>query len=558
MTGNQHPWLRDGEAVSKSEARTYTPVTLGSVEQLRALDGSSFWLVFILELDAQFVRKPSDTTTPDDGETTIRDANGQAWKIVQTQGGVEIHAAGLAEDRDEFDDEAPPFAYYATDEELLYVKNSATSADWSDGFAIKGPPGNDSTVPGPAGNDGADGTDPGILLNWDDGTTDADPGAGNIRADNADLSSATTLYISKTGRGGSDISAFLARLDDSTNPVKGTLTLTASASEIQATFDTGAVTDASGYVKLAVSGHSGETAFADAAVISFQFSRAGNKGADGSGTGDVTSDTATSVDGEIALFKGTSGKEIKRASTTGILKATSGVIGAATSGTDYAPATSGSSILKGSGSGGFSNASAGTDYIAPGAASIVEGDIANDAVTNSKLRNSAAVSVIGRSANSTGDPADIAADANGKLLGRLSDALGFATLSDFIDAIGSTRGSILYRGSSGWAVLTPGTSGHVLTSNGSGADPSYQAGGGGSFQPIPSSNATIDVGSVVAAFNNSGGTVNSGSTTAGSGLRTMFDTGFSFVSGSTLPGTWKNIGNANCNTSVMGLWVRTA
>jgi hypothetical protein len=38
---------------------------------------------------------------------------------------------------------------------------------------------------------------------------------------------------------------------------------------------------------------------------------------------------------------------------------------AAASGTDYAPATSGSAILKGNGAGGFSNAAAGTDYIAP-------------------------------------------------------------------------------------------------------------------------------------------------------------------------------------------------
>lgn len=37
-------------------------------------------------------------------------------------------------------------------------------------------------------------------------------------------------------------------------------------------------------------------------------------------------------------------------------------MGAAVSGTDYAPATSGTSILKGNGSGGFSNAASGTDY----------------------------------------------------------------------------------------------------------------------------------------------------------------------------------------------------
>jgi hypothetical protein len=48
--------------------------------------------------------------------------------------------------------------------------------------------------------------------------------------------------------------------------------------------------------------------------------------------------------------------------TNGIVKMSSGVPGAAVSGTDYAPATSGSSILKGNGSGGFSSAVSGTDY----------------------------------------------------------------------------------------------------------------------------------------------------------------------------------------------------
>ena len=60
----------------------------------------------------------------------------------------------------------------------------------------------------------------------------------------------------------------------------------------------------------------------------------------GGGGGDVSSNTSTSVDGEIALFSGTLGKTIKRASTSGILKGTSGVLGAATAGTDYvAPST---------------------------------------------------------------------------------------------------------------------------------------------------------------------------------------------------------------------------
>lgn len=67
----------------------------------------------------------------------------------------------------------------------------------------------------------------------------------------------------------------------------------------------------------------------------------------------------------------------------------------------------------------------------------------------------------------------------------------WAGISSVIDgAIGSTRGSILYRGASGWAVLTPGTSGHVLTSQGAGADPQYAAVGGGTNALLDGSSHT--------------------------------------------------------------------
>lgn len=53
----------------------------------------------------------------------------------------------------------------------------------------------------------------------------------------------------------------------------------------------------------------------------------------------------SSVDGEIALFDGSSGSELKRANQTGILKATSGVLAAAVAGTDYlAPAAIGTTV----------------------------------------------------------------------------------------------------------------------------------------------------------------------------------------------------------------------
>lgn len=59
-------------------------------------------------------------------------------------------------------------------------------------------------------------------------------------------------------------------------------------------------------------------------------------------------------------------------------------------------------------------------------------------------------------------------------------APAYATLGALIDAVfGNTRGSILYRGASGWALLNPDTAGYVLTDGGVGADPSWAAASGG-------------------------------------------------------------------------------
>lgn len=110
-----------------------------------------------------------------------------------------------------------------------------------------------------------------------------------------------------------------------------------------------------------------------------------------SGTGDVVG-PASSVASEIALFDGTTGKLLKSATTTGILKATAGVLSAAVASTDYAPATSGSAILKGNGSGGFSSAALGTDYgDASGPGSSTDNAIARfDGTGGKTLQNSAA------------------------------------------------------------------------------------------------------------------------------------------------------------------------
>jgi Repeat of unknown function (DUF5907) len=55
--------------------------------------------------------------------------------------------------------------------------------------------------------------------------------------------------------------------------------------------------------------------------------------------------------------------------------------------------------------------------------------IANNAVSDAKLRDSAALSVIGRSVNSGGDPADIVAAANDRVLRRVGDVISFDVLT---------------------------------------------------------------------------------------------------------------------------------
>jgi len=77
---------------------------------------------------------------------------------------------------------------------------------------------------------------------------------------------------------------------------------------------------------------------------------------------------ASSVDSELVLFNSTTGKLIKRASLTGLVKATSGVAAAATAGTDYLAPPSGTALLKANSGGALANATAGTDYVAPSGA----------------------------------------------------------------------------------------------------------------------------------------------------------------------------------------------
>jgi hypothetical protein len=80
------------------------------------------------------------------------------------------------------------------------------------------------------------------------------------------------------------------------------------------------------------------------------------------------------------------------------------------------------------------------------------GTLPADSVSNTELRNSGALSVIGRSANSTGDPADISASAaSGAVLRESGSTLGFGTLTNAALAAG-----ILSADATGRALMATG------------------------------------------------------------------------------------------------------
>lgn len=117
--------------------------------------------------------------------------------------------------------------------------------------------------------------------NFDTSTSDADPGAGNLRADNSDLTAATELYVDDETADGASVKAALQTIADSTNPTLGQLLIATKFDPTKfVLYDVTGFTDASGYRKVNVThvDGSGASPFPNSAAVIFGFSRAGDKG----------------------------------------------------------------------------------------------------------------------------------------------------------------------------------------------------------------------------------------------------------------------------------------
>ena len=226
------------------------------------------------------------------------------------------------------------------------IHGPKASGAWPAGVSLVGPAGATGAT-GPAGSTGATGATGAagatgasgpvaIDYTWDTGTSAADPGSGKVRASIGTFTGSFNLYISETDRLGNNLAGFIQSFDDSTSTTtKGVLELIDLTTPANRTFlwVSGTVVDNGTYDTIPVTYKSGATSLS-AVNIGMLFIPAGDKGSDGVGVGDVVG-PAASVDSELALFSSTTGKLLKRASMTGLVKAASGVASAATAGTDY-------------------------------------------------------------------------------------------------------------------------------------------------------------------------------------------------------------------------------
>lgn len=148
-----------------------------------------------------------------------------------------------------------------------------------------------------------------LPFNFSTTTADADPGAGNFRLNNAAPGSATAAYIDNTDGDGVTATGVLDSWDDSTNTVRGVLTIRSKTdATIRHVYNvTGSVVDGTGYRKLTLAYVSGSGSLTNAMGCWLIFSRAGDAG---SGVGDVTGPAASTNNGFVR-FNGTTGKVIK-------------------------------------------------------------------------------------------------------------------------------------------------------------------------------------------------------------------------------------------------------
>ena len=112
-------------------------------------------------------------------------------------------------------------------------------------------------------------------------TTNSDPGTGNVKFNNANLSIATTVYIDDEDDNSTDIQSYLRTIDDSTSGIKGHFKIAdlANPDDFALFTITASSTEETGYFSIPVAYVSGSaTSFSNGENLTITFARTGDKG----------------------------------------------------------------------------------------------------------------------------------------------------------------------------------------------------------------------------------------------------------------------------------------
>jgi hypothetical protein len=166
-----------------------------------------------------------------------------------------------------------------------------------------------------------DGNEPGFKWNFDSATTDADPGSGEFRFNNATLASATAAYIDNADIFQTSVTAWLDTLDDSSSTNKGTIKFqnVAVPTTFAMFYVTGSVVDGTGYRKLTLTHLASNGTFTAGDTFAVVFQPSGSAGSlsgpASSTTGNLLSFSSTG--GNVAQDTGIASTNVVRASDIG-------------------------------------------------------------------------------------------------------------------------------------------------------------------------------------------------------------------------------------------------
>jgi hypothetical protein len=147
---------------------------------------------------------------------------------------------------------------------MTYSQGTGTHTDWT--IRVASPP-------------GSTGKSSGYSYAWLTATTSTDPGAGNIKANNASFASITALYISETDADGNALASELATWGMGTSTVKGRLKVYDPLVPANfMTFDVTALTDNGAWDTLTVTPIATGGSFSASEALRVQFVPKGDKG----------------------------------------------------------------------------------------------------------------------------------------------------------------------------------------------------------------------------------------------------------------------------------------